>query len=307
MNSAEKFCLRWNDFQQNITTVFGALKDDTEFADVTLACEDGQQVEAHKVILAASSPFFQNLLRRNKHPHPLIYMRGVAAEDLKSVIDYIYYGEANVQKERMEFFMQIAQELQIKGLSLGENEAKVVQKNVASMQHFMETNDENIEPNMFYPKDTSITEEVSDTDDEIEKHAAILEKHWSSTAGEKTQLKPREDLQKNEAGSDMDFEQVPLNEQIGLNEQIKLMIGPGLSMGVKQRNSMCKVCGKESSWSNIKDHIESKHIEGISIPCGLCDKAFKTRKVLKHHHRQAHSSVAAAPQRNASPTEVEIL
>ena len=31
---------------------------DNEFAHVTLACEDGHQIEAHKVILAASSPFF---------------------------------------------------------------------------------------------------------------------------------------------------------------------------------------------------------------------------------------------------------
>ena len=74
---SEKLCLKWNDFQDNVNTVFGSLREDTEFADVTLACEDGQQIEAHKVILAASSPFFQNLLKRNTHPHPLIYMRGI--------------------------------------------------------------------------------------------------------------------------------------------------------------------------------------------------------------------------------------
>ena len=28
------------------------MKEDNNFADVTLACEDGQQLEAHKVILA---------------------------------------------------------------------------------------------------------------------------------------------------------------------------------------------------------------------------------------------------------------
>ena len=71
----EKLCLKWNDFQENAISAFGTLREDREFADVTLACEDGQQVEAHKVILASSSPFFLNLLRRNKHPHPLIYMR----------------------------------------------------------------------------------------------------------------------------------------------------------------------------------------------------------------------------------------
>ena len=71
---SEKLCLKWNDFQENVNTAFGSLREDNEFADVTLACEDGQQIEAHKVILAASSPFFQNLLKSNKHPHPLIYM-----------------------------------------------------------------------------------------------------------------------------------------------------------------------------------------------------------------------------------------
>ena len=65
---SEKLCLNWNDFQDNVNVAFANLREDHEFVDVTLACEDGQQIEAHKVVLAASSPFFQNLLRRNKHP-----------------------------------------------------------------------------------------------------------------------------------------------------------------------------------------------------------------------------------------------
>ena len=52
---SEKLCLQWNDFKENVITAFGSLRDDKDFSDVTLACEDGQQVEAHKVILAASS------------------------------------------------------------------------------------------------------------------------------------------------------------------------------------------------------------------------------------------------------------
>ena len=78
---SEKLFLQWNDFQENIKSAFGHLREESDFADVTLACEDGQQVEAHKVILAASSPFFQKLLGRFKHPHPLIYMRGVKSDD----------------------------------------------------------------------------------------------------------------------------------------------------------------------------------------------------------------------------------
>ena len=59
---SEKLCLQWNDFKENVTTAFGSLREDNDFVDVTLACEDGKQFEAHKVILVSSSPFFQNIL-----------------------------------------------------------------------------------------------------------------------------------------------------------------------------------------------------------------------------------------------------
>ena len=81
---SEKLFLQWNDFKDNAIGVFGSLKDDADFTDVTLACVDGKQVEAHKVILASSSPFFQNILRRSKHPHPMIYMRGLKGDDLSA-------------------------------------------------------------------------------------------------------------------------------------------------------------------------------------------------------------------------------
>ena len=124
----EKLCLKWNDFQENAISAFGTLREDREFADVTLACEDGQQVEAHKVILASSSPFFLNLLRRNKHPHPLIYMRGLKSEDLVAMIDFLYFGEANVYQENLDSFLAVAEELQLKGLMGSGAEEKVDDK-----------------------------------------------------------------------------------------------------------------------------------------------------------------------------------
>ena len=112
----EKLCLQWNDFKDNVGSGSGRFKEENDFADVTLACEDGNQFEAHKVILAASSPFFENLLKRKKHPHPLVYMRGVSSVDLEAVINFLYFGEANISQENLETFLAIAQELQLKGL-----------------------------------------------------------------------------------------------------------------------------------------------------------------------------------------------
>ena len=127
---SEKLCLQWNDFQDNVNSAIGSLRGDCDFVDVTLACEDGQQFDVHKVILAASSPFFQNVLRRNKHPHPLIFMRGVKAENLSAIIDFLYCGEANVFQENLDSFLVIAEELQLKGLIGKDRDEQIEDKEI---------------------------------------------------------------------------------------------------------------------------------------------------------------------------------
>ena len=128
MQNSEKLCLKWNDFQENLNNAFGVLRNDEDFSDVTLACKDGTQVETHKVVLASSSPFFMDLLKRNKHPHPLIYMKGVKADALVAIVDFLYYGEANVTQENLEPFLALAEELRLKGLtgSAEDSEGKYV-------------------------------------------------------------------------------------------------------------------------------------------------------------------------------------
>ena len=113
---SEKLCLQWNDFKDIRNSAFGNLRNEVDFADVTLACEEGQQVKAHKVILASASPFFQNILKKTQHPHPLIYMRALKLEDLVAIVDFLYYGEANVFRENLDSFLVTAEELQLKGL-----------------------------------------------------------------------------------------------------------------------------------------------------------------------------------------------
>ena len=113
----EKLCLQWNDFKENVNSAFGRLKNDREFTDVTLACEDGKQMEAHMVILACSSPFFEKILQKNKHPHPLIYLKGFHSRDFLPILDFLYFGEANVFQEDLDSFLAIAEEIQLKGLT----------------------------------------------------------------------------------------------------------------------------------------------------------------------------------------------
>ena len=116
-NLSEKFCLKWDDFQQNIVTSYHDLRKDSAFCDVTLVCEEDQQIEAHRIILTACSPFFSSVLKRNNHPHPMIYMRGLKVKDLVAIVDFIYHGEANIYQEDLDGFLALAEELQLKGLA----------------------------------------------------------------------------------------------------------------------------------------------------------------------------------------------
>ena len=119
--------MQWDDFSENLNSSFKSLREDTVFTDVTLACEDGKRrVEAHKIILAASSPMFQNLLSGNKQPCQLIYLRGVQLKDLEAVMDFIYLGEATLPQENLDFFLSLANDLQLRGLESKQTDDKTL-------------------------------------------------------------------------------------------------------------------------------------------------------------------------------------
>ena len=117
MEHGEKFCLRWNEFESNLGNALRDLRDNRDFFDLTLACDDAQEIQVHRVILSACSTFFRNILRRLPHHHPLIYLRGIKLTDLQSLVNFIYHGEVNIAQEDLNSFLMLAEDLKIKGLT----------------------------------------------------------------------------------------------------------------------------------------------------------------------------------------------
>jgi len=116
--ASEKFCLKWNDYESNLSKSFDEIRNEKDFFDVTLLCED-TQIEAHKLILGACSTFFKNVLRRTNHHHPMLYLKGVFGKDLQGILNFIYSGETKVAEEELNAFLSVAEELQVKGLTQG--------------------------------------------------------------------------------------------------------------------------------------------------------------------------------------------
>ncbi|XP_066143896.1 protein tramtrack, beta isoform isoform X4 [Euwallacea fornicatus] len=112
----QRFCLRWNNHQSNLLSVFDQLLHDESFVDVTLAVE-GQLLRAHKMILSACSPYFQTLFVNHPDKHPIVILKDVLYSDMKSLLDFMYRGEVSVDQDRLTHFLRVAESLRIKGLT----------------------------------------------------------------------------------------------------------------------------------------------------------------------------------------------
>ena len=112
----EKFCLKWNDFQKNTIKTFSQLRREEEFFDVTLVSDDQKQMMAHKVVLSSSSEYFKNILKTNKHSHPMICLTGINSIELDNVLNFVYQGQVKIFQEDIDKFLDIAQRLKLNGL-----------------------------------------------------------------------------------------------------------------------------------------------------------------------------------------------
>lgn len=114
--SSQRYCLRWNNHQSNLLSVFDQLLHDESFVDVTLAVE-GQLLRAHKMVLSACSPYFQALFVNHPDKHPIVILKDVPYSDMKSLLDFMYRGEVSVDQDRLTAFLRVAESLRIKGLT----------------------------------------------------------------------------------------------------------------------------------------------------------------------------------------------
>ncbi len=131
----ENYKLRWDDFADNVTSSFAALRDNEEFFDVTLATDD-DVLGAHKLVLAACSPMLRSLLHRQQTLSPysplvpaLLYLKGISGTDLAHILDFMYNGEVAINQADLDSFLEVAQSLQIKGLSEGQGEGEQAANN----------------------------------------------------------------------------------------------------------------------------------------------------------------------------------
>jgi len=319
--ASEKFCLRWNDFESNISTAFRELRDDKDFFDVTLSCDD-EQIQAHKVILSACSPFFRGVLRRNPHAHPLLYLKGVKFSDLTAVLNFMYHGEVNVAQEELNSFLAVAEELRVKGLTQnnqsGNNSSSSSKKEPFSSAPRPQAAAPRLPDPVPPPKKprpaAAPTYATHDDDDIQEVMPTVKTEPLQAAAAAPEPYQQQEQggqLQQVDDGMGYDEEGYEDYGQYGAEGGYEgTLVDADGNKGDKQlydyiekapecglRGHRCTICGKTGNdRGNLRKHIENVHFPGIfSYQCRHCppDSAvFPTRTKLYNHISTMHKNIS---------------
>ena len=286
MEQNQNFNLKWADFTSNLQTTYSQLRSDQHFTDVTLACEDGQQIKAHKVILSSSSLRLDRILKLNDHPKPLIYLTGIKMNELTHILDFIYNGEVEIISENINRFLAVAEGLKIKGLT----ESNGIKENTKILENIADIPIAKISIKKEYPntefKTIQIIENFKKENPVIfpcnhcGKHSTskqALERHfYRYHYGKNEDIPNDENLQNDEFGQTIEPED---------NETFE-----------------CELCGK-SRLSNaglqlhkLNYHLnkEDKQIEQqhgdveLDFNCGFCGKSSISKNGLQHHMSRYH-------------------
>ncbi|XP_023340303.1 zinc finger and BTB domain-containing protein 14 isoform X7 [Eurytemora carolleeae] len=306
MGSSEKFCLRWNDFESNISVAFRELREEKDFFDVTLACDDSQ-LQAHKVILSACSPFFRNILRKNPHQHPLLYLKGVKYKELVSVLNFMYMGEVNVAQEELNSFLSVAEELRVKGLTQNNSSDSAKPEPKSRSRDPPETAPpaKKNRPSVPPPtpsQDDDIQEVIpvkSEPRDQPVPVSQELNHGYQDTGDQGTVA-----LQENYP-DDYDYEGYegydegsydPSTMQATGADGNKVCIvdnfaNPGVEEHMQKTEAgwVCQACGWETRLkTRLWEHVEAKHVNTGGYTCPHCNKFCPSKNSLKAHVSRTH-------------------
>ena len=232
-----KLNLKWNNFELNASKSISSLRKESDFFDVILVSDDENEVEAHKVVLSACSPFFKKLLSGKNHPKPMLYMTGVSFANLNLVLDYIYHGEVQVEQVNLESFLSVAKKLKLEGLQeIGNKD--------------LEVENEKVE----FPEQSFLSSILMEEFNEVEEEVSAIEVDIPET---KTKTMP--------TVFDQDSNIQDVERRI---EKLRERLEDGLYK--------CKSCGKVSKTKQIIGrHIEARHLDGLSFSCKVCCKKFR--------------------------------
>jgi len=231
------------------------MRKSDHLTDVTLVCDDKQQFKAHKIVLSACSSVFKSIINDLPQNSSVIYLRGIQHQEMESVLEFMYLGVATFYQERMNGFLNVAKNLEVKEISSRDVE---FDEDVGS-EELRETNTSN---------------------DIISDLKSAAKKYTNYTNSEKI-------ITQNEEGI---FTCDQCQNQFKTKGSLKIHI-QAKHDGIKYA---CNQCDHQSTRQDyLRVHIQSKH-EGIKYACSQCEYQATQQGSLKIHIQSKHEGIKYA-------------
>ena len=284
----EKFNLTWHTFSSHSRELFKNLMETQEFTDVTLISDDQHQYRVHKFILSACSTAFRKILHNNP-TNSSIYLRGIHHEELESILQFIYLGEATVYHERMNEFLNVTKNLDMKeiGKNVVEEDEECEGLKMIYNKNFDQEDpiesDENQSSDVTVPSLTK-SQDINNSDSSPSMILDDVRPYQCQQCDFKTTHKHllKVHVQNKHEGIKYPCQQCDhqATTSSNLTNHVK-----SKHEGIKYPCQQCEYQG--SSLSNLQVHIKSKH-EGIKHQCQQCDHQASTSGHLKRHVKVKH-------------------
>ena len=274
MDKGGNFYLNNTEFETKTVTVLRSLHANNKFTDVTLACEDGKQLRAHKIILSSASVVFDKILMEYSDSNPLIYFGDTSYEHIEYIIRFVYLGEVSVPETELQPFMETVSKFKINGLYSEEP------KHGAYLQ--------NISANTNYAKEEDANEKPFDEDSKMD----IVDLKSSGYSCDKCKYKTTtKEYLRIHRRSIHDGIKYPCDKCDYKATQSSSLWQHNKSVheGIKYPCDQCDY--KANRPARLNSHIRETH-DGIKYPCDKCDHKETTRLRLNLHVKGVHEGVS---------------
>ena len=312
-NMSQQFSVKWNDFHTHMSESFVKLKNTGDFVDVTLISDDHSQVKAHKVVLAASSDYFKELLQKNKDTKPNLCLVSINSEELANIITYIYTGQIQLELRDLNRFLSIANQLKLEGLinneeNVPKNSNQVKVKKITKQENILI----NIEDSNIKSEDRSYLNNSDDINMDIDDDPEnVIDKKSTNSQLYQVKKKPEVDenmkeKQKSEADDNKKVNQAKdtkVESKAGKIDDVqrspnirensnKTVYDDEVATIVEHTNFTrretpmfniykCNECGiEEDSLYSAKMHFEAKH-QNVDKPREIIQEMLDFKKNLK--------------------------
>ena len=257
----QQFNFNWNAYNEHFKEMMLNLLQSNESSDVMLVCEDKTKFKAHKFVLNACSPVFQSIISDLPQRDPIIFLRGIQSQEIKSILQFMYLGQATFFHDRMNDFLNVAKSLEIKEIS-----KDVDFDNTEQLQ------EKECEQN-FKTDDGHEIENISNSNNFVED--------TSNNVVEEEQINNKIRSYRNEAN------QYPCEkcDKHFTNRQNLYRHFKSAHMGVKYPCDDCEFKG--TTRKDLERHIQSVH-NGIKFPCDLCEYKATQMSHLNKHKKNRH-------------------